>query len=94
MHKTGGSRESYCRVLVEAYAHGVVPVVENAYAFPELVVHGETGFLAESSAHMSELASELAHDPKRHCRIAHAGREYLEATLCDVESANQHKARP
>src|SRR5581483_4533434 len=27
VHKTGGSRESYCRVLIEAYAHGVVPIV-------------------------------------------------------------------
>jgi hypothetical protein len=34
IHKTGGSRESCCRVLVEAYAHGVVPVVEDDYGSP------------------------------------------------------------
>jgi hypothetical protein len=37
---TGGTGESYDRVI-EACAHGVVPVVENDYAFPELIVHGE-----------------------------------------------------
>lgn len=84
VHKTGGSRESYCRVLVEAYAHGVVPIVEDAYAFPELVVHGETGFLARTSDEMSYYASVLAHEPDRHHAMAVAGRRHLEA-LVDPE---------
>ena len=64
IHKTGGSRESYCRVLVEAYAHGVVPIVEDDYAFPDLVVHGETGFLTSDSEEMSYFASWLAMKPE------------------------------
>ena len=34
IHKTGGSRESYCRVLIEAYAYGVVPIVERGLCLP------------------------------------------------------------
>jgi len=78
IHKTGGSSESYCRVVVEAYAHGVVPIVEDAYALPELVVHGETGFRSSDSDEMSYLASVLAFDERRHRAIAEAGRRHLE----------------
>jgi len=86
IHKTGGSRESYCRVLIEAYAHGVVPIVEDDYAFPELVVHGETGFAARSSDEMSYYASMLAHDPTKHRRIAENGRRFLEEQLVNREA--------
>jgi hypothetical protein len=85
VHKTGGSRESYCRVLIEAYAHGVVPVVENDYAFPELVVHGETGFCTSDSDEMSYYASRLAMDRELHRRLAAAGREHLERNLIEPE---------
>lgn len=85
VHRTGGSRESYCRVLIEAYAHGVVPIVEADYAFPELVVDGETGFCAASSDEMSWYASMLAHDPARHRTMAEAGRRHLE-TLSNHEA--------
>jgi glycosyltransferase involved in cell wall biosynthesis len=86
IHKTGGSRESYCRVLVEAYAHGVVPIVERDYAFPELVVHGETGFMTSDSDEMSYYASLLAHNPDEHRRIARNGRHHLDTTLADPDS--------
>ena len=85
IHKTGGSRESSSRVLLEAYAHGVVPIVERDFAFPELVVHGETGFMASTSDEMSAYASELARDPDRHRRIAENGRRHLEQTLGDED---------
>jgi hypothetical protein len=86
IHKTGGSRESSSRVLLEAYAHGVVPIVERDFAFPELVVHGETGFMASTSDEMSAYAGELARDPDRHRRIAENGRRYLEQTLGDSDT--------
>jgi glycosyltransferase involved in cell wall biosynthesis len=81
VHKTGGSRESYCRVLIEAYAHGVVPIVEADYAFPELVVHGDTGYLTSDSDEMSYHASMLAMNPSEHRRLAENGRRYLEERL-------------
>jgi hypothetical protein len=83
IHKTGGSRESYCRVLVEAYAHGVVPIVERDYAFPELVEDGETGFMCSDSDEMSYRASWLAFHPEAHRRMAEAGRRHLEVLMED-----------
>ncbi len=85
IHKTGGSRESYCRVLIEAYAHGVVPIVENGYAFPELVRHWETGFMTSDSDEMSYYASYLAMNPIEHRRIAENGRRHLEEVLVAPE---------
>lgn len=89
IHRTGGSRENSPRVLFEAYAHGVVPIVERAFAFPELVVHGETGFMAGSAEEMSEYASRLARDPREHRRMAENGRRHLEDTLGDAEACWQ-----
>lgn len=79
VHKTGGSRESYCRAVVEAYAQGVVPVVEADFAFPELIVQGETGFMARDSEEMIAFATEMAHQPALHRRMAEQGREHLAA---------------
>jgi hypothetical protein len=78
IHKTGGSRENCPRVLFEALAYGVVPVVERDFAFPELVVHGETGFMSSDSDEMSYHASWLAMHPQEHLRMARAGRQHLE----------------
>jgi serine/threonine protein kinase len=76
-----GSRESYCRAVVEAYAYRAVPIVEHDYGFPEFIEHGETGFMTSDSDEMSYYASLLAHDPQRHRRMAEAGRRYLEQVI-------------
>jgi glycosyltransferase involved in cell wall biosynthesis len=81
VHKTGGSRENYPRVLLEAYAHGVVPIVEDAYGLRELVVHSETGYLTSDSDEMSYYASMLAANPAEHRRLAVNGRRHLEERL-------------
>jgi glycosyltransferase involved in cell wall biosynthesis len=86
IHKTGGSRESFCRAVVEAYAYHVVPIVERDYAFPEFISHGETGFMTSDSDEMSYYASLLAHDPKRHRHMAEAGRRYLEHVISDEQA--------
>jgi glycosyltransferase involved in cell wall biosynthesis len=85
LHKTGGSRENAPRVLFEAYAHGVVPIVEHDYAFPELVVDGETGFMGKSSDEMSYYASMLAMNPDLHRKVADNGRAFLEERLSNEE---------
>jgi glycosyltransferase involved in cell wall biosynthesis len=87
IHKVGTSRESYCRVLIEAYAHGVVPIVENDYAFPELAIDGETAFMTSDSREMSERATELAHDPKKHRRMAENGRAHLVSVINSAENS-------
>jgi glycosyltransferase involved in cell wall biosynthesis len=77
IHKTGGSRESYCRIVPEAYAFGVPVVVEHNYAFPEIVVHGVTGFMCKSSDEMAFRASELAFDEERRKKVIQSAREHL-----------------
>jgi glycosyltransferase involved in cell wall biosynthesis len=85
IHKTGGSRENCPRTLLEAYAYGVVPVVENDFGLRELVVHGETGFCASSSDEMSYYASVLASEPREHKRLAENAKEYLNNRFGNAE---------
>lgn len=77
IHKTGGSRESYGRIVVEAYAAGVPVIVEDDYAFPDLVVNGVTGFLCQSSDEMSFRASELAFDESKRKTMIKTARRHL-----------------
>lgn len=77
IHKTGGSRESYCRIVPEAYAFGVPMIVEDDYAFPDLIVDGVTGFRCKSSDEMSFHASELAFDEEKRKKMIFAAREFL-----------------
>ncbi len=85
IHKTGGSRESYCRIVPEAYAHGVPIIVEDDYAFPELVIDGETGFRCTSSDEMSYRASTLAFDEKLRKRIVHNAHDFLRTQIADPD---------
>ena len=77
IHKTGGSRESYCRIVPEAYAYGVPIITEDDYAFPDLIIDGVTGFRCKTSDEMSFRASELAFDEERRKKMIFAAREHL-----------------
>lgn len=85
IHKTGGSRESYCRIVPEAYAHGVPIIVEDDYAFPELIVDGETGFRCSSSDEMSYRASQMAFDEALRKEIAENAFEHLKTSIADPD---------
>jgi glycosyltransferase involved in cell wall biosynthesis len=77
IHKTGGSRESYCRIVPEAYGYGVPVIVEDDYAFPDLVVDGVTGFRCKSSDEMAFHASELAFDEEKRKKMIFAAHDFL-----------------
>ena len=88
IHKTGGSRESYCRVLVEAMAHGIVPLVERNYAFPEILSNSRqlSDFLmCESSDEMSFKASQLAFDKSLLSEYKSLCRRYAEENFNNSE---------
>ena len=85
IHKTGGSRESYCRIVPEAYACGIPIIVEDDYAFPNLVIDGVTGYRCKSSDEMSFRASELAFDENKRRRIVRAGNKFLIKELANRE---------
>ena len=84
LHKTGGSRESYCRIVPEAYAAGVPLVVEDDFAFPDLIVNGVTGFLCKSSDEMSFRASELAFDEAKRKRVIFAAHDHLREEIASA----------
>ena len=85
VHKTGGSRESYCRIVPEAYAFGTPIIVENNYAFPELIIDNETGYLCNSSDEMSYRASELAFNEKKRKQIIFKAREHLINNISNID---------
>lgn len=85
IHKTGGSRESYCRIVPESYAFGTPIIVENNYAFPELVINSETGYLCDSSDEMSYRASELSFDEEKRKKIIFQARDHLIHTIANKE---------
>ena len=80
IHKTGGSRESYCRVFIEAMAHGIVPLVERNYAFPEILLESKDldWLMCSSSDEMSYKASCLAFDNNKLIAFKNMCREYVE----------------
>lgn len=77
IHKTGGSRENWPRVVIESFAAGVVPIVEHDYGFADLIADGVDGFLCSSSEEMSYRASQLAWDEDTRRRMVFAGHETL-----------------
>ncbi|MCR8558127.1 glycosyltransferase [Mucilaginibacter sp. BJC16-A38] len=83
LHKTGGSRESYCRIVPEAYAHGVAMIAENDFAFPGLIENGVTGFLCNSSDEMSYRASQLAFDEDLRKKIIYNGFAFLKEHIAN-----------
>ena len=85
IHKTGGSRESYCRIVPEAYASGVPLIVEKDFAFPELIDDGVTGYLCQSSDEMSFRASELAFDETKRKNVIDAGYDYLRSKIASAD---------
>lgn len=85
LHKTGGSQESFGRIVLEAYCSGVVPIVEDSYAMPQLVVDGETGFRCKTSDEFSYRCSQLAFDESLRKKMAHAGFDFLINELSNKE---------
>jgi glycosyltransferase involved in cell wall biosynthesis len=91
IHKTGGSRESYCRVLIEAMAHGIVPLVERNYAFPEILSKSEhlaNFIMCDSSDEMSFKASMLAFNKPMLTKFKTMCRTYAEENFNDSKLIN------
>jgi glycosyltransferase involved in cell wall biosynthesis len=64
--------EATTRVILEAYAAGVPVIAFQVGGIAEVVDHGRTGFLADSTEDMARLAIELlAGDPQPVIRAAH-----------------------
>ncbi|VTS08360.1 glycosyltransferase family 4 protein [Tuwongella immobilis] len=68
-----------CGLKVLQYMAAGLPVVANPVGVhPEMIVHGETGLLAESAEEWQDAISLLANDPQLRRRMGEAGRDRLE----------------
>jgi len=68
-----------CGLKILQYMAAGLPVVANPVGVQaEMVVHGETGFLARSALEWSTAVGRLAHDPALRARLGKAGRVKLE----------------
>ncbi|MFM7796880.1 MAG: glycosyltransferase, partial [Candidatus Nitrosotenuis sp.] len=85
IHKTGGSRESFGRTILESYCSGVIPIVEDNYAMPQLVIDGETGYRCKTSDEFSYRASQLAFDSNLRKKITYNGYNFLVNNLCNKD---------
>ncbi len=70
-----GPHEASTRVIPEAYAAGVPVVAFASGGIPEIVEHGVTGFLAQSTAEMARLALEVLLDPLLRTNLVRRGLE-------------------
>ena len=68
-----------CGLKVLQYMAAGLPVIANPVGMNrEMVVHGETGFLATTSAEWSRAVETLANDPATRARMGRAGREMVQ----------------
>ena len=81
--RNGGAKENRPRVCLEAMACGTVVVGEDEFGWPELIKHGETGFLAADHGAFAKHTAALAKDDKLRLCVAQQARDYL-PTLIDA----------
>lgn len=77
----GGAGENWSRIGLECMASGVPLIVPNEWGWPEMVIHGETGFLAKDDNELSYYATLLAKDEPLRQRMAEAARKHLTENL-------------
>ncbi len=72
-----GDRDGLPNVLMEAQSQNVVCIATNVSAIPELIRHGETGYLVEpeDADGMSQGLAQLIGDPELRIRYGQAGGE-------------------
>jgi len=85
VHAGGEAVENWPRFVLEAFACGTPVVTEFRGGVPEMIDHGETGFLAEDDAELTAFALLLARDEPLRQRIARNARASLRR-LADPET--------
>lgn len=78
--------------ILESYAHGVPVVAYAIDGIPEIVVHGETGFLAKAGDEESfgKYVEMLLSDPALARRMGEAGRVMVQRSFTVEACANLH----
>lgn len=81
----GGARENWPRAGLEAMAAGVPVVAQNEWGWREMIVHGESGFLANSDCELAHFAALLAYDEDLRQSIVKQGQQRLREELANPE---------
>lgn len=86
-------KESFGLVALEAMACGVPTIGSNTGGIPELITHGETGFLAPigDTELMAEYAISLLTSPEMYSRFEHACLDRARTTFCNDRIAKQYE---
>lgn len=87
-------KESFGLVALEAMACGVPTIASNAGGIPELITHGETGYLAEIGdvETMSQLAIHLLKDEVTYRSMREACLHRARYTFCNDTITRQYEA--
>ncbi|WP_347239741.1 N-acetyl-alpha-D-glucosaminyl L-malate synthase BshA [Polycladospora coralii] len=87
-------KESFGLVALEAMACGVPTVGSNADGLPEVVIHGETGFLASVGDvdEMARWAVQLLKNDDLHHQFSQAGLKRVKNEFCGNKIAEQYEA--
>lgn len=81
----GGAQENWPRIGLEAMSTGVPVIAENQWGWREMVVHGETGFLANNDQEYAYYAGYLAMNEDARQKIIKNARERLVEELAKPE---------
>jgi hypothetical protein len=74
----GGARENWPRVGLEAMAAGVPLICQDLWGWKEMIVDGETGFLASNDEEMAYRLAQLAYDEPLRLRMLRAAWRHVE----------------
>ncbi len=86
-------KESFGLVALEAMACGVPTVASNAGGIPELITHGETGFLAPigQTDEMADYAIRLLSDPMMYRRFSEACVNRSKHVFCNEKIVEEYE---
>jgi len=81
----GQATENWPRTGLEAMASGVPIVVEARGGWPEMIDHGQTGFLGNTDAELAHWLAHLAYDEDRRLEVAARAFHRLVTDLADPQ---------
>jgi len=73
-----GHTENLPRIAFEAMSSGVPLIVDNKGGWPELVKHGETGWLCNNEREFSYYSSRMAYEREEYLKMMNNGRKWLQ----------------
>jgi glycosyltransferase involved in cell wall biosynthesis len=77
-YRTGSHVETFGRVVFEAMACGLPVVCHSHGGYADHIIHGENGFLFETTQQAAQILAELKADPVLRAGVGHKARQTVE----------------